>query len=280
MMMDYVLVGATIAFVGISLWLWNIGKHQAGKLGIHASLSFLSPDEFVLFKLLRVLKRSEFGEPHDAAFADEARSSEAPDGFHESPDAAVWDKDIVAAVLKEYHWPEPRFKYQGSGHFPRKVYEGDSKSITVELRPHLTVCDETDREPVHIQKTKDGLSITLQIALPATDDHSVGESLEFELIAAGFSVAGDKKQRQALTSNRLHYQWNCYFPNSGNHTFALVARVVCCQDTSEIGRIEHTIKVAKLDHMTQRQVWVWAAFAGAVSGILGIIEILRKLGLL
>jgi len=166
-----------------------------------------------------------------------------------------------------------RVMYHGNGILPTKVYEGDSKNIIVLLRPSSWVLDK-DEKPLEIQDTRGGKSITLHIRR----SFDVEEHLEVELLAAGFIVEGEKKQRQRLTSESLHYQWNCYFPHSGNHALALVVRVISPPSELEVGTIEHTIKVAKLDHLTQRQVWTLATLAGVLSGGLAMAEVLHRLG--
>lgn len=163
--------------------------------------------------------------------------------------------------------------YHGGGKLPKRVYEGDSKNITIELYPTFRV-SESYEEPIHIQKTKSGLSITLKVLTKG----GVDEYLEFELLAAGFEIDGDKKQRQSLALHNLRYQWNCYFPKSGSHDYAFVIRILSPMGYIEAGCIENSTKVVKIDHMTQRQVWVFAAFAGIVSGSLALAEALHRLG--
>ena len=168
-------------------------------------------------------------------------------------------------------------KYSGITKIPKKVYEGDSKNIVIELQL-ISWANEKD-EILQIMKVKDGLNLTFS----AFDDI---EYLEFELIAAGFVIKGEAKQRQPVTSDFLRYYWNCYFPNSGNHTFALVFRPIssAAAPNSDLFAkwdariIEQTINVVKLDHLTQREVWFLASIAALISGSLTIAEILHRLG--
>jgi hypothetical protein len=166
-------------------------------------------------------------------------------------------------------------RYKGLAHIPLKAYAGDSFNITVDLSPlpgsseHLSLIESKRL------KDKDEVLLDLNISSP-----SIGrqEFLELELLAAGFGLEGDKKQRQRLTASRLCYQWNCFFENSGVHDFAIVFRVVSDADIEEVGRLEQSVKVVKIDHLTQRQVWILATIAGIVSGALAILEVAKGLG--
>jgi len=166
-------------------------------------------------------------------------------------------------------------RYHGVAHIPIRVYEGDSYNITVDLRPSI-------REPlegvssIRFQRMKDDDDVYLNLNVLRHSGQQ--EFLELEMLAAGFTVEGDKKQKQVLTADSLRYQWNCFFENSGNHTFAIVFRIISGSDISEIGRVEQSIRVVKIDHLTQRQVWVLASVAGILSGGLAILEVTRKLG--
>lgn len=169
--------------------------------------------------------------------------------------------------------PYRRVEYVGEATLPMKVYVGDSHSISINLKPIFGIL-QTGAEPLRIQDTESGKLVAVQILR----DGSLQQFLEIELLAAGLEVGGEKKQRQTLTSETLSYRWNCYFPNSGNHTLSLILRLVSPSGTIELGAIQHSIKVVKLDHLTQRQVWLIASLAGIVSGGLAIAEVLHQLG--
>jgi len=200
--------------------------------------------------------------------------SRAPQPMHMPDYDLLEDSDF----LEEFDLPEPcepyrRVEYVGEAALPMKVYVGDSHSISINLEPIFGIL-QTGAEPLHIQDTKSGKSVAVQILR----DGSLQQFLEIELLAAGLEVGGEKKQRQTLTSQTLSYRWNCYFPNSGNHTLSLILRLVSPSGTIELGAIQHSIKVVKLDHLTQRQVWLIASLAGIVSGGLAIAEVLHQLG--
>jgi hypothetical protein len=169
--------------------------------------------------------------------------------------------------------PKPIDYFARSVRLPEKVYEGDSYEISISLRPNFWV-PSTGGELLHIQDDKSDKSIVVQFS----KDSSLEQFLEIELLAAGLVIDGEKKQRQFLTSQTLSYHWNCYFPNSGSHTLSLVLRLASQSDTIELGAVQHSVKVFRLDHLTKRQVWLLASLAGIVSGGFAIAETLHQLG--
>jgi hypothetical protein len=164
-------------------------------------------------------------------------------------------------------------EYTGQATLPRKIYEDDSHSMSISLKPTFEIPSE-GYEPFHVEDARTGKSIAIRIQR----DSSLEQFLEIELLAAGLTVDGEKRQRQNLNGPVLSYRWNCYFPNSGNHMITLVIRLASESDTIQLGAIEHTIKVAKLDHLTKRQLWIVASLAGILSGGLAIAEALHGLG--
>nr|QNO50568.1 hypothetical protein HGEBJNHG_00043 [Methanosarcinales archaeon ANME-2c ERB4] len=183
------------------------------------------------------------------------------------------EREIIAYAPIESVGKIEYIKYAGEAVLPKKVYAGDSHSISINLNPAFWI-PPTGTEPLRIQDTRSGKSIVVQILR----DSSLEQFLEIELLAAGLTVDGEKKQRQPLTSQPLPYCWNCHFPNSGDHRLSLILRLVSSSGTIELGVIPHSIKVVKLDHLTQRQVWIMASLAGIVSGGLAIAEVLHQLG--
>ena len=79
----------------------------------------------------------------------------------------------------------------------------------------------------------------------------------------------------------MSYQWNISPPRSGNYEIGLVFRA---EDTSgrvrELGVTTHKISVVKIDNLTSRHLWILTGIFGSFTGILGILEILNRLGVL
>jgi hypothetical protein len=163
--------------------------------------------------------------------------------------------------------------YVGEVDLPKKVYEGDSQRLSIILH-NLDKTTLMYNESLTIQEHRDRKLITVQ----TFSDINVEQFLEVELYAPWMTVDGDKRQRQPLKSQKLSYRWNCYFPNSGDHSLDLVLRQVDDSNTIELGVVQHAVKVVKFDHMTQRQVWILASLAGIVSGVFAILAALNQLG--
>ena len=164
--------------------------------------------------------------------------------------------------------PIPLYGYVGETTLPKKVYVGDSQNISVDLKSSLALPLD---EVFSVLDRMGDKHVSLQIRLDGTAELF----LEVELLAAGFSVDGEKKQRRSIkTAQKLSYRWNCYFPNSGNLAIALAFRVVSSSDIVELGAIEHVIRVVQLDHLTQRQIRIMgsiAVIAGFISTVIGIV---------
>lgn len=163
-------------------------------------------------------------------------------------------------------------EYTGEAILPKKVYVNDSHNISINFKPSETIPTLHSEMPLRIQDIKSGKSIILQIQR----DSTLEQFLEIQLLAAGLIIDGDKIQRQSLTLPTLSYNWNCYSPNSGDHVINLIIRVVSQPNIIELGTIQHSIKVAQLDHLTQRQV----QWTGIITGGLGVSVLLKQLGVL
>jgi hypothetical protein len=166
-------------------------------------------------------------------------------------------------------------QYVGYLELPKKVYWGDS--YTIMLSFNLAYWDDPNiNDRLKIQEESSGKLLVIRIA----NDNAVDKFLEVELLAAGITVDGEKKPRLPLNQKELPFRWNCHFENSGNYVLTFVFRLVSLTETVELGIIEHRLKAAKVDHLTQRQVWLLAATAGIISGIIAMVKVLKELNLL
>jgi hypothetical protein len=75
--------------------------------------------------------------------------------------------------------------------------------------------------------------------------------IEVELLAAAFSVEGEKRQRREVFAAPMIYQWNISPPKSGIYEMGLVFRA---EDASgrirELGVITQRVSVMKIDGLT------------------------------
>jgi hypothetical protein len=162
--------------------------------------------------------------------------------------------------------------YYGTGYLPNRVYAGDSQNISFSFSADFI--GELERL-YRCQSDKTATHVVLDLAIPPGDK----AFLEVELLAAGIEVAGEVAQRQRLKSKDIHFNWNCHFKNSGKHSIAFVLRLVVENQSVTLGRVDHTIRVVRIDHLTQSQVWVITWLAGIIAGTLGVAEVLHKLGI-
>jgi hypothetical protein len=163
----------------------------------------------------------------------------------------------------------------GYAKLPKKVYVGNSQNMSISLSPAVQVTDDHG-DAIEVGKTE-GERTELSVRVPMTAKGIYLEHLELELLAAGFEVHGEPNQKQKLTSHKLVYLWNCYYPNSGDQAYAIKFRKIDETAAFSIGHIEGTTRVAKLFNLTQSQVYAIAAVFGIPSGIYLFISALQSL---
>ncbi len=185
---------------------------------------------------------------------------------------------LFFSPFTKVHYSSPpirQFGFYGRAQLPKRVYEGDSQNILIELKPALWTSPSNERI-FKVENVKTGKSLQIEFA---QQNISEPQYIEVEFLCAGISVDGEKKQRQPLKSNSLPFRWNCHFQNSGHYSTTFIIRLVNSSSATEIGIVEHSIKVVKFLGLTQRQVWILATIAGILSGSLAIMETLRQLGI-
>jgi len=288
--MDFILVVATVLLVSAAVWLWRLGKAQVIDLSLETlpiPMKAFAGGAIPRLYAITVRYRTTLVWLLIVTILAAIGSVISLEIFHLGLPLTILVFFLLLLLLfllfsASHGAPEimplpetwsGEYAYDGEATLPRKVYEGDSQTISINLKPTFWI-PQTSGESLRIQDTKSGKSVAVQIP----QNGSLQQFLEIELLAAGLTVAGEKKQQQRLAFQTLSYHWNCYFQNSGNHTVSLVLRLVSVSATIEIGAIQHSIKVVKLDHLTQRQVWLVASLAGIVSGGFAIAEVLHQLG--
>jgi len=271
-MTDFFWLATIISSLGVFIWLFKLAKSVELQTGIAIQAPEKSKDKPADTEIRRGPKSTREDSELLDDFYDEAPApvSSAPQPKPEKWRFVFGGRAKIKPADKKQR--AQNVQLHGRANLPHKVYEGDSKNIKIDLQP-LEKIFPTHPPPLQVKESDDGLSLTLTLPSPTGPNAQI----EFELIAAGFEIGGETKQRQVLASNMLRYQWNCYFPNSGSHDFTLVARLINSRRAVEIGRLERAIRVVKLDHLTQRQVWTLATLAGIVSGGLAIAKILKEL---
>ena len=155
----------------------------------------------------------------------------------------------------------------GSLDLPKRVYVNNSRFVTMSL------CEDGLLRDQH----KDGVIPDFYLRLG--EDVEAGTELEATLRGSGIET-DERTQRQPLKRKQLVYQWNCHFPHSGRHEVSFDLRFLDAggaMNTEKPLQIARTIKVVKVDHLTQRQVWVVSVVCALVGGAFGVYETLRRL---
>lgn len=253
-MIDTLIITVIIIFFTISIWLYDSSKRINAELDINTSLTPIPSIESNYRPLTKLTKLIELMTEIIPGVISlyKTRSELEPSG---------WEWQDTPRIMKFY----------GMAQIPQRVYQGDSFNIILTLIP-------STRYPVRIEKsveqTRKGDKVNLNLMIPTKGV----DFLEVEIMAAGFSIDGEKKQKQPLIANELKFQWNCFFEKSGIHTFSFIFKTVDSSgETNQFGLIEQSIRVAQVDHLTQRQVWLLATSAGILSGVLTLAELLKKL---
>jgi hypothetical protein len=163
------------------------------------------------------------------------------------------------------------FSFHVRGTCPSRVYEGDSHNISITLEP----CQPSSDPVPHDGHSDAGLG-----AWNIPEDVLVSQTLDVEIEAAGFNIAGEKRLHRPLTFQRLSFVWNCYFPNSGTHAFVLKTTVNVRGGSVQVGSLEYTVKVVRFWILTKRQVWVAQRIAALTSGLVAAVGVLYTCGVL
>ncbi|MFN8398761.1 MAG: hypothetical protein U0X74_02005 [Anaerolineales bacterium] len=216
----------------------------------------------------------------------------------------LWETDTSrrASILSD-----PKSKYsikfgleqQLISQLPKKIYVNESAMIVIhpilrawENDESLLVVDietrlETKKVDSILNKS-DYQTNLLNYALleltrkkmrkSSTKEHKY---LVLELLASGFQIAGNVKQKQELSIPNLTYQWNISTENSGIHEIAIGLSLEdeLGKQGTTIGTLTHKIKVVSVGPMTHRQVNIFLTLSGVITTILAILQALRTLGI-
>ena len=110
------------------------------------------------------------------------------------------------------------------------------------------------------------------------------EWLEVELLAPGFEVDGERRQRQEVSANIMYYRWGIRPKRAGIYQLCFSFRV---GDEGgrvvDLGDVRYTVKVVKWDGLTLRHLYWFTGLSALVSLIslaLGIVSSLIDLELI
>jgi hypothetical protein len=187
-------------------------------------------------------------------------------------------------------------KSQEQSRIPSQIYEGESDLIV--LHPQLDRWGEDDAllavdlqnrvENKKLAKLKQSRAELENYAVLQLTRHKFASGkpkvkyaqyLSIEIIAAGFEVDGEKKQKQDLHSQKLTYTWGITAKNSGNHKIGFSLKVEDAEgkELAQLGTAVHPLKVVSIMRLTQRQLRILVGSAGAITTVLTILQALQAL---
>lgn len=141
---------------------------------------------------------------------------------------------------------------EGTGILPEKVREGESHSISLDLK----LSKGFVKRPSHVE-----------------DHHTSSDYLEAELQSPGLTVDGEKRSRVHETSPSTVITWTCHFHTSGIQTINLLLRIIRPDNSRHvIFTQKHNVKVDSFMNVS------WApALAIIVPILIAIVQILLKI---
>lgn len=153
--------------------------------------------------------------------------------------------------------------YRGQISIPEKVYEGDSRSLNIEIQ-RTPVCENVSYETLYPVQDRD--NVVFVHTLEGDNTRELKQSLEILLLAGSGVVVGRDKRRQShfLNSENIRYRWICSFPASSNQEIALEFNLIPESSLEqsddkrkiepvEIGCVARRINVVKFGFLTKNQ---------------------------
>jgi len=135
------------------------------------------------------------------------------------------------------------YKLNGYLFIPYQIYEGDTFKISVEI---MTTVIKTNNQNFNI-KSNDNF----EIVLPYKDN----TFLEIKIMSPAIKITPDNTIKKTInTSDKIIYNWNCYFEKSGFHEINIIFNLINDQGESNIGELKKNIKVMKLLGLTSIQL--------------------------
>ena len=188
---------------------------------------------------------------------------------------------LAVGVILLYRWIRKRQGAQAEPNLllmPTRLYEGDSSLIVLRLGWRAAVADASAEAPlslcvIHENGRIEPLGMEVEPGFKP-------KHISAELLAVGFAIDGADIQKHEIQAMQMIYQWNISAPKSGSYELGLVFRA---EDESggvrELGVITNKITVVKIAGLTSRHLWVLTSISGIFTGVLGVLEVLKRLGI-
>ena len=164
--------------------------------------------------------------------------------------------------------PKRERQYDGRLTLPEKVYEGTSKQVAVTISPGLWRRISGGARLMTV--SADG---TPRFEAVVPEGPADAQYFEVELLAAGITVEGDKRQRRKISNDVITFYWNCAFPTKGDYEVALTVRLRTGRRTIDLGEpITHRLKVVKYLGIPKQIVAVIVGISSLTGTIIGIVD--------
>ena len=171
------------------------------------------------------------------------------------------------------------FSISGLAVLPKRVYEGDSQFIEVNLNIERHSHNERTSE-ILVSSTIKGSAFQFTIA-----STKYTQSLEVSLVSSGgIAITPQDRESLPLEPGLITYRWSCDFPRSGRHQCDLV--FIVRSQLTESGTMDkqtlhlrHSVLVAKLDHLTSRQVWALGGTSAVLATLIALLKALHDFGI-
>lgn len=170
--------------------------------------------------------------------------------------------------------PVMRHEYRLTGKLPKRVHFGDSRALSFQMASR----EASLLAQVYSSDALRSGDVSKDIAVTLETTQGQQAFVEMEILPSGVQVAGSTVQRAELTGEPLNFIWNCFFNNSGSHIISFVIRMVQESKSTPVGQIDHSVRVVRVDHLTQRQVWLLGALFTFITGVIAAIGIIHSIG--
>jgi hypothetical protein len=115
---------------------------------------------------------------------------------------------------------------------------------------------------------------TFSLVLPHSD---AAHKLAFELEVVGANVGEHATQARQLGEQALHYQWTCWFPNSGDLYISLTSRVLRPKKPLDFDPIRSEVKVVQILWFTSPELNICSAITAVAAFLVSVVGILASL---
>jgi len=193
---------------------------------------------------------------------------------------------LSLSIYKVLKQPNTYHLYTGEILLPIKAYEGDSHSVSVQIKSLSS--EVIMSEKINQAQGKNSFVFVQESNILSEE---IEQQLEITLsTGSSITVEGDKKQIREL-KNSINYIWICNFTASSNQEVSLnfnllpttkpeESDIKSQKESSEIGCINRRLTIAKFLSLTKNQIWQVQIILVLINIPFGLIGIKAFPGLL